>query len=227
MLTFVRGNIRFELKLVTQEQGRDQAIFEWDCFPPPKGYEKRFQPPVAAAVLELPEFLQPDEQDRLVQAARSAPDEALTWTDLLIAISAAFDFTPFPYDLSKIPDSWRRSEPCYDTKIVVVATHVIWEITARATIDLQFGAVTIPADDVVAVFRLGNPNTYRFMRRFHFNPKCCPDRAPDSRFPETAGETIRNVLERGRIEQWEFRPRFLFEPNFRLANDTQEPDGPQ
>jgi hypothetical protein len=221
MPTFTRGSVRFESKLVTQRTDRDRAIFEWDCFPPPEGYEKTFPPPGVATVLDLPEFLQPEEQDGLTQAARATPDEALTWPALMDAVSAAFGFRPFPIDLSKIPNEWRRRELCYDTKVVVVATHVVFEITARATSDLQFGGVQYPAGDVIATFRIGNPNSYRFVRRFVFNPKCCPGQPADERFPETAGETVRNVLEPTGLEGWEFKPRLRFTPDLRFEFDRK------
>lgn len=206
---------------------QEEALFDWDCFPRPRGRVKEYVKPEAAPVLVIRGFLQPEEVDRLTQAARTSPAEALTWSGLLADLGRVFDFQPFPYGLTGVPDAWRQAEECYDTFVSVQATYLVYEITARAITALQFGPVSYPADDVVASLRILKPDSYSFVRRFTFNPRCCPGRTPQDRLPEFAGLTFRRQIPPVDIERWELRPRLRFRPrlDFDFSFDEETPEG--
>jgi hypothetical protein len=206
MPAFQRGSVRFEKSgPVGDTLFEEDAIFDYDCLPPLSGRRRKYVAPEQAPVLAPEEFLQQEEIDRLRKAARTSPRESLDVGTLLQQIFAAFDFRPLPYDYTKLPVRWWRREPCYDTMVSVQSAYWLYEITARATKELTFGAVTFPAGDVLAVFRIAMPISYQFVRRFRFNAECCPDRMPEPRSADEAGFTSILVIQPFRIPGVEFR----------------------
>ncbi|MGH8511297.1 MAG: hypothetical protein ACREU8_07920 [Gammaproteobacteria bacterium] len=206
MPTFQRGSVLFERgRPIRGEFFLENAIYDYDCLPRiTGGRRKEYVAPTAASVLVPEDFLQPEEVDRLVQAANETPDVPLDISTLVIELLNAFDFQPFSYDYDKLPARWDQREPCFNTMVSVQTAWEVYEITARATTDLTFGPLTFPAGDVLAVFRVRNPINYQFKRTFRFDPECCPDQAPIRRDAETAGLTSFILSPRFRIEGVKF-----------------------
>jgi hypothetical protein len=172
--TFTRGAVRFEINIVMNVviSAPEERIFDVSCAPPPAGTITRFNPPAQSGPTFQPGYFQQAERDRLLAFAANA-GETLTLDVLLTALGAACTFRTLTFDFTKIPAGWDTPVGCFDTSIRYKVHVSTWEITAKCTRNMTLGPDTFPADDTVATFRIIEPRSYQFVRRYTWNPQCC------------------------------------------------------
>jgi hypothetical protein len=174
-LKFERGVLKFEaVQLDPVEQTSEVKVFDLDCDPPPVGTQSDYNPKLQVPPVFQPRFLQQSELAQLLEGARQPGETSLSSATLLAALADAWKFKTFDIDLSKIPDDWEAPVPCFITSIRFYTVGNTFEVTARAARDVTLGGEAFPAGDTVATFRIWRPLYYQFIRRFTWNPKCCP-----------------------------------------------------
>ncbi len=157
-----------------------------------------------------PRFLQRSELDRLLEGARQPGETSLSSATLLQELADAWKFKTFDVDLLQIPEDWQSPVPCFVASVRFYAQGDSFEVTARTARDVTLGGEAHPAGDTVASFRIWRPRYYQFIRRFTWNPKCCPG-LPEQTRMEDRSETF-----------FPGKPKFKFEdvpPGWLLGKD--------
>jgi len=170
---YSRGNIQFEHKKVGTVEGAEDVVETFSCYPPPSGRRTGSNPVLTIPPQQPSSFVQPGERDRVEKhAAKSG--ENLQFSTVIEELKKAFKINPMTIDLSKIPQNWRQTEPCFDYTIAVVVQSVLLRVDAVAKQAVTEGGVTWPKGDTLAQFRMIVPDNYRFIRHKTRNIKCCP-----------------------------------------------------
>lgn len=176
MPTYTRGAVEFEVKELpnTTELSQEEKVFEVSCAPPPKGTIARFNPTLKIGPQVVKDFLQADESNRLQQGAKKAGEASVSVDTILAELGAAVGFRTLDIDLKGIDPTWEQPVACFTTTVTYVVEGSTWEVTAKTTTGMASGGATYPAGDAIADFRVWVPKRYKFIRRYRWNPDCCP-----------------------------------------------------
>jgi hypothetical protein len=74
------------------------------------------------------------------------------------------------------------------TSVRYFPVYAVYEVVARTRREIILGGELYKVDDTVATFRIWKPLSYYFVRRFAWNPECCPGTPPRTRGDERSEE---------------------------------------
>ncbi|MBI2358922.1 MAG: hypothetical protein HYV04_08460 [Deltaproteobacteria bacterium] len=174
--TYTRGKLNFTKEVVVNANVQKPLvkIMEFDCLPPPAGSTTNFNPSLTDQPTIDASFLQRNEERRLLEAAKNANEQSLSLAQLVQDMSTAFNFRSLSVDLNNIPAEWKRVVACFKATIYYDAFYEVFDVTARATQDIQIDNENFPSGDMVAAFRVIAPTgAYQFRRSYEYNPRCC------------------------------------------------------